>query len=198
MKNRFLPIIALSLVLLCGCSGYREIERGYLVTTIAFKPDGNGICIIAEAISSSDTLDKPSEKITFSSKGDDILDAYRTLESEVVKPLYFEQVGTLVVESTFDRKSLAEIIDFCGNLQSASLGIYVVQSDDVTLLYSLETDDGVLGYDIIGIIKNYEKSQGGRIQNQLYQLKRQQSSNKDFYLPSVNAVDGKLNFKPTR
>lgn len=186
--------MALSLFLLCGCSGYREIERGYLVTAIGFMPTNVGVSIIAEAVSSSDVPDNPSEKTVLSSEGATVAEAYSALESQLVKPLYFEQLGAVVVDDALDNKNLTQVLDFCGNLQSVSLGVYVVKTGDTTSLFNLETDGGVLGYDIIGIIKNYEK-QGQDMQNQLYQLKRRQSSDKNFSLPSVNVIDDKLNLK---
>lgn len=183
----------ISLILLCGCAGYREINRGYLVTAIGFKRIDGGISITAEAVSSQDTQDKPSEKTILSGDGATVADAYRALESQLVKPLYFEQLGTVIADDSLDKKSLAQVLDFCGNLQSVSLGVYVVKTPDTTSLFNLETDGGVLGYDIIGIIKNYEKTQSRDMPNQLYQLKRERLTDKDISLPSVNVIDGKLN-----
>lgn len=195
MRKLALTLTVISLLLTCGCTAYREIDRGYLVTAIGFKSTNVGVGIIAEAVSSSDTLDKPSEKTILSSEGATVTEAYSTLESQLVKPLYFEQLGAVVVDDTLNDETLNQILDFFGNLQSVSLGVYVVKTSDITSLFNLETDDGVLGYDIIGIIKNYEKKQSQDMQNQLYQLKRRQSSDKTSSLPSVNVIGDKLNLK---
>ena len=192
MKKLALMLIILCLISLCGCATYREIDRGYLVTAIGFKRTNENVSIALEAISSPDANDTSSQKATLVADGKTINDAYFSLRSQLVKPLYFEQLGAVVIADSFARDNFAEIIDFCTNLQSASLGMYVVSTPDLQTLFSTQTPDGILGYDIIGLIKNYETTGGKKDSCQLYQLRRQPSSAVSIAVPVVSVQQEKL------
>lgn len=190
MKKSALLITVISLILLCGCTGYREINRGYTVTAMGFiEKDGN-FNIIIETMSSSDVTDKPPEKIVLSGSGVTLEAAFGNLKSQLIKPLYFEQLGTIVLDSDLNQLQQDEIMDFFENLQSVSWGIYIVQSSDINALFDTETPGGILGYDIIGLVKNFENQGGSELSNQFYQLRRAPSA-----LPVVDIADNQLIFK---
>lgn len=192
MKKLALILIILSLILSCGCNGYREIDRGYIVTAIGFKQNNDDIIILVEAVSSQATGDYLSQTVTLSAEGTNINEAYGSLEAQLTKPLYFEQLGALIIENSLDDENTLKALAFCGNLQSASLGIYIVSTPDAQSLFEYNASGGVLGYDIIGLIKNHAKTNDQNASNQLYILQRQLPSDVGLSLPSVNIKQGKL------
>lgn len=184
MKKAILMIIPL--FILCGC-GYREIERGFLVTAVGFAEQDGITEIVAEAVSSSSFTDKTTEKVILSGSGADVASALKNLKSQLTKPLYFEQLGTVVLDTAFNTETKNEILNLLHVTDGLHTGIYIVKSDDVTALFDINSPDGILGYDIIGLVKNYEQQTDIRVTNQLYYLLRG-----DGNLPLVNAVDGSV------
>ena len=192
MKKYVLVLLTAAVALLCGCTGYREIERGYLVTAIGFSVADSDFTITLEAISSSDATDKPSQAITLSGNGKSFDAAYSAIEKQLGKPLYFEQLGTVIIADTLNDTKIESVIDFCKKLPSTNYGIYFIKANNMETLFNTETASGVLGYDIIGIIKNFEKHNGVKISNQLYEISRSSIAKGVENMPTLNAFDGKL------
>lgn len=182
MKKRLALIIVALSVMLCGCGGYREIDRGYLVTCIGISTKDGAVNILAEALSSSDAAEKSSERVVLSGSGESVSLAYKDLKNSLVKPLYFEQLGAVVIENT-DFQNAKEI-------DGVKQDVYLVKTDDIKSLFEGDTPSGVLGYDIITLIKTQSKQKKIEISNQLYN-----SQNKSFDLPIVNFIGGKLIIK---
>ncbi len=192
MKKSVLLLVVVFFSLLCGCTGYKEIDRGYLVTAIGFSEDDNDFSITLEAISSSDTSDKPSETITLQGKGKSFDEAFLILEKQLVKPLYFEHLGTMIISDTLDDTQIKSVIIFYQKLPSTNFGIYLIKTNDINALFNNETSSGVLGYDIIGLIKNFEKRNNIKLSNQLYQVNRNDLSEGVVSIPAANITNGKL------
>ena len=185
--------MVLSLLLLCGCTGYREIDRGYIVTAIGVSQKEGKINLFVEAISSSDVVDKPSERVVLHSTGDNINTAFKSLKESLVKPLYFEQTGAVIVENSVADKSKKELLDLCKKHSAIGLGVYIVSTDNLNSLFEFDSPNGILGYDVIGLIDNYEKNSGKKLFNRLFEIKRQ-----DFLadnLPVVSVIDNRLKLK---
>ena len=183
----------MSLLLLCGCTGYREIDRGYIVTAIGVSEKENKTNIFIEAISSSDVVDKPSERVVLHSTGDDINSAFKNLEYSLVKPLYFEQTGAVIVENSVSDDGKKELFALCKKHSAIGLGVYIVSTDELNSLFEINSPNGILGYDVIGLIDSYEKSSGKKLFNRLFEIKRQ-----DFLannLPVVSVIDNRLKLK---
>ena len=171
------------LFLLCGCTGYREIERSYLATAMGIFQENNKICLTVEVISSSNLADKSSQRQFLTATGSTIDTAFKSLKAQLVKPIYFEQLGAVV----FDNFSSDEGIIFLKTLPEINYDIFLVKTNDITALFGLETPGGILGYDIIGLIKNHNEQNSTKVLNQFYQIERNNGS-----LPTVNVTDGKL------
>lgn len=189
MKRLLIFFSVFTLCLLCGCTGYREIERGYLVTAVGIASKNKKLNIYIEAVSSSDVADKASERVVLSGEGDDIESAFKALKSQLVKPLYFEQSGAAILDAALSDETHSKILSFLKNIPSINLGIYIVKTNDVQMLFDAQTPSGILGYDIIGLIKLAEKENDIEASNQFYQVERNKSP-----IPTVNLDDGKLIF----
>ena len=193
MKRIILLAVVLSLLLLCGCTGYREIDRGYIVTAIGVSQKEGKINLFVEAISSSDVVDKPSERVVLHSTGDNINTAFKNLKESLVKPLYFEQTGTVIVEKSVNNVGKKELLDLCKKHSDIGLGVYIVSTDELNSLFEINSPNGILGYDVIGLIDNYEKSTNKKLFNRLFEIKRQGFLANN--LPVVSVIDNRLKLK---
>lgn len=153
MKRFFIVLLGLTLCFLCGCNGYKEINRGYLVTALGISQNQNSTTIYVEAVSSSDVSDSATQRFVLTSVGSDIQDAFKNLNKKIIKPLYFEQLGTVIAHCN----SMTSVLAFLEKNLNINLGIYIVKTNDIELIFNYESPDGYLGYDIIGLIKSVEK-----------------------------------------
>ena len=193
MKKIILLAVVLSLLLLCGGTGYREIDRGYIVTAIGVSQKEGKINLFVEAISSSDVVDKPSERVVLHSTGDNINTAFKNLKESLVKPLYFEQTGAVIVENSVADKSKKALLALCKKHSAIGLGVYIVSTDELNSLFEINSPNGILGYDVIGLIDNYEKNSGKKLFNRLFEIKRQGFLANN--LPVVSVIDNRLKLK---
>lgn len=187
MKKAAVILTVILLGLMCGCTGYREIDRGYLATAIAFSSNGEKIDIIIEALSSSYSPDTPPDTQILTASGDTANQAFNLLKSQLVKPVYFEQLGTVVLDLNLSDTEKQDIMRFLKSLQRISLGVCFVNTADADALFKADTPNGILGYDIVGLIKNFEKENGKKILNRFYQIEKG-----DGVLPLVNTNEKQL------
>ncbi len=181
--KKLITLMLLTLILsLCGCAGYREINRGYLVTAIGFSSTADNTTIFIEALSSSDVIPDKSERVVFWSNGKDADKAYKNLKNSLVKPLYFEQMGTAVFEGEIE-----ENLVFLRKNLNINYDIYLVNTSNMKALFENDSPNGVLGYDVITLIKTQSKE---KATNQLYKVQ----TGKEM-LPIVDFKDGKLMLK---
>lgn len=186
MKKTAIISILISLILLCGCSGYREIERGYFVTAIGFTRQNGGFDIVLETLSPSDIEPSGEKSNVLSCSGKTLDAAYGEISKRLTKPLYFEHCGAIVVSRDFTESERSDIFDFCTTLDTLNIDVYVAQTDDVTALFESKTAEESVGYSIIGLIKNADDNV---FLNQLYQIKRQ---GVETLLPTVIAQNNTL------
>lgn len=179
-KLCFIALVVLTFAF-CGGTGYREIDRGYLVTAIGVLQENDNTTILIEAMSSSDVSDKKSERVVLSGSGKNAKNAYKNLRASLVKPLYFEHLGTVVFEA-----DTGADLDLLEEIPNLNYGVYVIKTDNVKTLFENATPNGALGYDVIGLVKNYNKESENKVLCQLYTVKRSGR------LPTVNLKDGRL------
>lgn len=189
MKKLKLFICVFILITLCGCTGYRETERGYLVTAIGFRKDNGKVEISLETLTASDTAQNSESGNILYGAGQNLTEAYYSLKSSLLKDVYYEHCGVIVVENSFDEEETVEILTFCRTLQSLGIGVYVVKSDNVSGLFETRILDESVGYGIIGLIKNAGQD---KFSNKLYQIEKNQAAQKTFVLPKVNAKNNIL------
>ena len=148
MKKRSWFLLVFCLCFLSGCD-YREIDRGYLVSAIGVSHENGVARIYVEAISSSDFHNDETERIVLTASGENLSAAFDEIKKSLTKDLYFEQLGTVVFENDITPEQLS----FLQNLPDVNYDIYLVKTDNIKALFSAKTPSGVLGYDVIGILK---------------------------------------------
>ncbi len=181
MKKSCFILLAVLIFAFCRDTGYREIDRGYLVTAIGVLQENDETTVLIEAISSSDVSDKKSERVVLSGSGENTKKAYNNLKASLVKPLYFEHLGTVIFET-----DMGDDLDLLKVIPNLNYGVYVVRTDNVKTLFENATPNGVLGYDVIGLIKNYNKEMDDKVLCQLYAVK------KNGRLIAINLKDNRL------
>lgn len=180
--KRIAPLFLLGVILLCGCTDYREIERGYLVSAIGISKSDKGAQIYLEAQTTA-LADKTLEKVVLTDQGSSISNAFENLKSHLVKPLYFEQLAVAV----FDKSLNLEDLNFLTNLLNTNYGIYIIKTEDIKTLFEYDSKSKTLGYDIITLIKNFEKEQNTKTHSRLFEVLKYKNA------PStVNIYDEKL------
>lgn len=178
--KKLLLLLPLSLLLLfCSCAS-REIDRGYLVSAIGFSEIKGQVHLYIEALSSSDTTDKPSERVVLTAGGNSPQNAFENLRGTLVKPLYFEQLGTVIFEKDINHQALK----FLKDIPDINYGVFLVKTDDTAKLFKAQTPNGQLGYDIIGLLKT-----NGKTKSSLYAINRE-----SFEVPTINIENGRLHF----
>ena len=153
MKKLMFLILLLSCLLFSGCEGYREIDRGYFVTAIAFLREGENTTVFVEALSSSDVIEEKSERVVLKGVGTSAKAALESLEKALVKPLYFEHLGAVILEN-----EMVENLDFLKQNNGINGGAYIVKTDDAATLFENDSPSGVLGYDAVNLIKKHNKN----------------------------------------
>lgn len=170
---------------MCGCTDYREIERGYLVNTIGICKAGGGTQIYLE-VQTTALAEKVLEKKVLTVNGSSIDDTFSNLNSHLVKPLYFEQVAAVV----FDSEPTEKDINFLTNNLNLNYGVYIVKSQNVSMLFSYDSPSHILGYDIITLIKNFDKENKINSKCQLFEIIKHKNT-----LSTVNVCNDKLVFE---
>lgn len=185
MKKALLWLTVASLVFLSGCTGYREINRGYIVSAVGFKKQGDEIKIVLETLSPRETAENANETEILSGCGNTFMSAFSNLKQTAVKEPYFNQCVTVIIDGSVSDGDITRMFDFCNNILSVSAGAYAVRSPDIDLLFD---KDGITGYDIAGLIKQNFKDENS---HRIYRLRRDISENKSVSLTQVTVFDEK-------
>ncbi len=181
MKKIILPMFCV--LLLCGCSGYKEINNGYLVTAIAFDKTEDNSQIILNTILPEGT----DETIILTGSGHDFNSAFGELKKSQVKTLYFEHCGVLAVKKDIPKNELVDILKFCKDKIRLPIAVRTIYCTDATALFKADRT----GYDVITLINN----SGTKTDNRLYSLGRKISDKNDFSLPLITTRAGTIYFE---
>ena len=175
MKKLGLLTALLLCFLFSGCTGYREIDRGYFVTAIAFSTNGGNTTIFIEALSSSDVIEEESKKVLLEGNGNNASEAYKDLVNSLIKPLCFEHLGVAIFEDeSYDN------IAFLEQITDIKSDVYIVKTHDLDALFENDTSNGTVGYDVVSFIKHTEKESGKKFLNRLYNAQKSRAPYIDF------------------
>lgn len=182
-------LICICLVSLSGCSGGKEIEDGYIVTSIAFRKNGNETEIILEVLlpRSTELIDKNNTLLY--GKGESFEKAYCEIQKSLVKSLYFEHCGAIIISNDYTTNEIEKIFDFCKKNKLLNIDVYAVLTDDFDKFFKTEKTGESLGYDIIELLKNSEFKS---TKNQIYQIEKQYALGLAPELPVVNVKNNIL------
>lgn len=188
MKKLWIISALVSLLLLSGCADYKEIDRGYIVTAIGVYQQTNETTVVIETVSSSNVADDPPERLLLYGEGDSFKTAINNLTAQLVKPLYFEHLGSVIFQENSTVGQQAQLLNYLINEQNINYDSHIVKTKYVSALFESDTHGGILGYDIIGLISNHNAQSKINIQNQIYHIFRQPNTT----LPTIAVSDGAL------
>ncbi len=171
-------ILSLACVcLLCGCSGYKEINNGYLVTSAAIGKTDNYIEIILNVI-----LPENDESLVLLGRGKNLKSAYDEIKNSQTKTLYFEHCGTVVLNQNI-KGEIKQVLTFCKTQMNIPIAAQVVYCNKAKSLFEADRT----GYDVISLVKNT----GGNGQNHIYKI--EQRSN--IKIPVIAVREGTIYFE---
>ncbi len=185
MKKIIVFAICAVCLLFCGCSGYKEIERGYFVTSIGVAKKSESYTLFVETLVYEN--DMQGKKI-MSSDGENIEKAFEQLKKQLVKNLYFEHCGIIALQSDLNDE-LSEILDFFKKSNFFNADVYIVTTDDTALLFNGVNSNQAIGYGVISLIKNADEKD---FCSQIYMLERRLTYKESFKLPKVNIENNVL------
>lgn len=182
MKHIAITLLIFCLLIISGCTDYREIERGYLVSAIGISKAAENTTIYIEA-QTTYLSDKVLEKTILTNNGNGLKEAFKNLKTQLVKPLYFDQTGVVI----FDSQPTKTDLSFLTNELKVNYGVYIVNSNDIKSLLDYDSPSAVLGYDIITLIKNYEKENDIKTHCRLFEALKSKP-----VLPNINLSQNTL------
>ena len=188
MKRAALLLVSLCLILTCGCSGYREIDSEYLISAIAFEKEGKSFHVYAEVRSIS-TQDKEPESKLFDADGDTPYEAVNNMALLLPKKAVFDHCGTAIIDEKITGKDFKSVIKYLYDTRNLNLGIYLFAAKDVKKILSCDPQAISVGYDIMSIQDNMEKTSGVKFKNKYYETVSRTMANGGFCLPVVSVND---------
>lgn len=185
MLKRFICILlalCLSVCLLCGCAGRRELDKGYMLTAIGFELEGKAFKVTAELISVSDMQEDSPKPQVMSANGVTPQNALYNLSLNFPRAVYFDHCATLVIGGGIEDERFKAVIDYCAEAENLNLNMRVINSSDIQTLFNTPTVSAAVGYHIMRLLSFKEKESGLEYTSRFYEIKN--TSDKTFLLPS--------------
>ncbi len=185
-------LVVCILLLLCACSDYREIERGYLVTALCFGGEGEALTVRVETLfSAADGNSAPETKILTAS-GENAFGALDNLELTLTKELYFDHCAALIIENSIDREQLNDIISYCNKNEWLNEGLYVVLTEDIDKVLEIEAVSNAVGFDIMNLMKKMKTKNKIDYKNRFYEMEKTMIEGEELSLPLIKSEEGRV------
>ena len=177
----FLLICTLSL---CGCAANNEIERGYIVSAIAFSQDSGSINLFLEAVTADS--EEQSKNIILKGSGNSAYEAMENIKISLTKKLFFDHCAAIVLDESLNKDLTKQALRFCKGIDKINFGCYVVSSADAAAVFGLQPVSAAIGYDIMSMIEVSEEKQSTVFKNRLYEVVALNSKPmKTFWIPYI-------------
>lgn len=186
MKKRQIPALFVFVfcIFLCSCQGYRELDSEYLVSAVGFGSDGEKYRAYTEVLSISGDKKDTASKV-FSSSGKTPYEAVNNITALLPKKAVFDHCATALIETDIQGNKFKSIIKYLYDTKNLNLGICLYNTDDVKRILSLESHNVSIGYDIMAIKNNMEKTSGISFKNKYYEICSLQMAKDGFCIPKV-------------
>lgn len=173
MLKRLLSIFLVScFLLLCGCDMQRELDKGYMLTSIGFEGVDDGFKVIAELLSVSDTQGTSPAPQVLSAIGDTPENAIYNLSLDFPRAVYFDHCAALAIGEGIEAERLEAVIKYCARADNLNLNMYVIYSPDIEILFSTPTVSSSVGYHIMRLVSFKAKESGVDYNSRFYEIKR--------------------------
>lgn len=179
-------IVIICVLMLAGCSDYRESNSQYMVSAVGFDADGdNVVASIQAVIVGTDSINEEAEIKVFSADGSTPSQAISNIFSFLSKSLLFDHCGVVAIGNGISSEMLGDIFDYSADQKNLNLGVYFVATDNAQKLLRQESVSALAsGYDIMGMIERNSDETGILYQNRFYEIKALEAKKgKVFSLP---------------
>ena len=188
MKKSVIILVVLCAVFLSGCAGYREIDSEYLISAIGFDTDDSNFRVYAEVRSIKDT-DKESDSKVFDAVGKTPYSAVNNIAALLPKKAVLDHCGTAIISDKIADKNFKSVIDYLYDAKNLNLGIYLYSASDIKKILFCDSQAISVGYDIMAIQDNMEKTSGIKFRNKYYEVVSRKTASGGFCLPVISVKD---------
>ena len=190
MKKPFFSLLVFVFfcALLSGCQGYREIDSEYLITAIGFGKKAEEYAVYTEVLSVGADK-KDTESKLFSALGKTPYEAVENIAGLLPKKAVFDHCGTAVIDSETEGAKFKEIMEYLYDTKNLNLGICLYCTKSVDKVLSQKPQTSGIGYDIMAIKNNLEKTTGIPFKNKYYEICAAEMEKGAFCLPEINAKE---------
>lgn len=134
MKNKII-LLFVCLLMVCGCSNYRELDDLAIITAIAIdKADDENYelsFLIANSPKAQTSSKEGEAKTTvFSGKGKTLTEAANSVDSKSPKTLYYGHINVVVISEEIAREGFLNIADWLLRSPETRKQFYLMQSKD--------------------------------------------------------------------
>lgn len=195
MKNKVICLffVAVFVLSLCGCKGYREADNTYIVTAIGF--DGKEkIKVSVEVVTAggSERSDDPTSEI-ISGEGDTPMDAVFSLNNQITKNLLFDHCAAIIIGKSLNENHLGEVLKYGNDLKELNFAVDMFVCDDANKLFKDSESVSVSrGFDITSNLKETNKEIGIDFQNKFYEVYMAYRAKKNYNLPYIKVIEKRI------
>ena len=137
MKKVFLLFISIITIFsLSGCGNYAELNNLSIVTAVAFdkKDDQYELSFLIANSPKSQTSSKEGEAKTtvYSSTGDTIAEASKSIEQIVPKQIYLGHINVVIISEDIAKEGFTNIADWLLRNPQSRKKFYLLQAKDVS------------------------------------------------------------------
>lgn len=134
MKNKII-LLFVCLLMVCGCSNYRELDDLAIITAIAIdkaEDENYELSFLIANSPKAQTSSKEGEAKTtvFSGKGKTLTEAANSVDSKSPKTLYYGHINVVVISEEIAREGFLNIADWLLRSPETRKQFYLMQSKD--------------------------------------------------------------------
>lgn len=133
MRNKII-LLAICILLVCGCSNYRELDELAIITAIAIdkSDDEYELSFLIANSPKAQTSSKEGEATTtvFSGKGKTLTEAANSVDSKTPKTLYYGHINVAIISEEIAREGFLEIADWLLRSPETRKQFYLMQAKD--------------------------------------------------------------------
>lgn len=134
MKNKII-LLFVCILMVCGCSNYRELDDLAIITAIAIDKSDDGKYELSFLIANSpkaQTSSKEGEAKTtvFSGKGKTLTEAANSVDSKSPKTLYYGHINVVIISEEIATEGFFNIADWLLRSPETRKQFYLMQAKD--------------------------------------------------------------------
>lgn len=152
---------------LCGC---QKTEPEYLISAIGFDNNGGMLNTCFEAVIINSETQSEELKI-IEVQGETVEECVKNLSRKCTQGYLLSHCGVLVIGQSVTERQLNGIYDFCFKEPDITLSVLLVETENAKSLLSNKPVSTIsVGYDIMGVIKQYGENKNVSFKNRYFEI----------------------------